>query len=221
MNTRTTDHMELIVANFYKTHKLEDAVKLYVLNDAVLEKLAAGHRLYMQTLTEAEKNVPEDLADVVTEAAEKLVLERTAYDEKITEIFKIKFCEVFSSAIMYLDIRDMLFDLLYRGDDENLMVLFESAMDDVLSDMANHIDNVISLLMQGMPLELAETIAEQAGDATVCPIEVVIGSEDDDFNEEEICKKDYCNGECGGKCVCEGKDTCEHVGCCHANDPRD
>ena len=29
MNTRTTDHMELIVANFYKTHKLEDAVKLY------------------------------------------------------------------------------------------------------------------------------------------------------------------------------------------------
>jgi hypothetical protein len=75
--------------------------------------------------------------------------------------------------------------------------------------------------MQGMPLELAETIAEQAGDATVCPIEVVIGSEDDDFDEEEICEKDYCNGECGGQCVCEGKDTCEHDGCCHAKDPRD
>ena len=65
MNTRTTDHMELIVANFYKTHKLDDAVTLYVLSEVVLEKLAAGHKHYMQTLTEAEKNVPEDLADVV------------------------------------------------------------------------------------------------------------------------------------------------------------
>ncbi|MBR3882510.1 MAG: hypothetical protein IKJ36_04505 [Clostridia bacterium] len=231
MIQRTTDHYEKVVANFYKTHNLDDAVLLYITNDAVLAKIAEGHKRYMSVLTEAEKSAPEGVEELATQVAEKLSMEREAYDEKITEVFKGKFCEVFSSAIIYIDIRDQLVELLYNADSENLMALLESAMDDVLESMTNRFGNLVSLLLQGMPMEMAEEIADDAGDAIVCPIEVSIHMDDDDDECEDCdgcccegeCDPDWedCNGECGGKCPCKGKDTCEEDGCCHGEDPRD
>ena len=66
-----------------------------------------------------------------------------------------------------------------------------------------------------MPQELAEKIAEDAGDAVIAPIGISFGIDDDD--EEDDCGCDCeseCNGECGGRCSCEGKDECDDGHCC-------
>lgn len=232
MNKRTTDQFEGVVANFFKTHQLEDAVVLFMNADCVMAKLAEGHKRYQEVLTEAEKTAPEGVEEIAKQVIEKLTLERDAYDQKITEVLKEKICDIFNSAMIYLDIRDQLVNLLVNAEDENLIVLLESAMDDTMEGMTCRFGNLVSLLIQGMPMEIAEKIADEAGDAIVCPIGVTIHMGDDEDDEEcEGCEGccdgecdpdgDHCNGECGCKCSCEGKDDCETEGCCHNEDPRD
>ena len=156
--------------------------------------------------------IPEEFIEKVMP---KYELTREAYEQDAFETFKEKFCEVFMAASLYISIEDKLAELLKRHDDANLIMLVESAMEDISEFMTVRFSNVVSLLMEGMPQELAEKIAEDAGDAVIAPIGISFGIDDDD--EEDDCGCDCeseCNGECGGRCSCEGKDECDDGHCC-------
>lgn len=212
---KTTDHIEKATINFFEKLRLNELAADYFASKFVQSKLDEGHKAYMLIWDAAKEDAPEGAEEFIEKVMPKYELTREAYEQDAFETFKEKFCEVFMAASLYISIEDKLTELLKRHDDANLIMLVESAMEDISEFMTVRFSNVVSLLMEGMPQELAEKIAEDAGDAVIAPIGISFGIDDDD--EEDDCGCDCeseCNGECGGRCSCEGKDECDDGHCC-------
>lgn len=216
---KTTDHIEKATINFFETHGLNDLAAEYFASKFVQSKLDEGYNAYAHIWEMAKEEAPEGAEEFIEKVMPKFELTREAYEQEVFETFKDKFCEVFLAASLYIAIADKMAELFKNHEDENLILLVESAMDDISEYMTVRFSNTVSLMMEGMPQELAEKIAEDAGNAIIAPIGISFGLDfdDDDDDDDECCGEECeCNGECGGRCQCEGKDECEENGhCCH------
>lgn len=212
---KTTDHIERATTNFFERHSLNELVAEYFASKFVQSKIDEGYNAYMHIWEAAKEEAPEGAENFVETVMPKYELTREAYEQDAFETFKEKFCEVFMAVSLYISIEDKLAELLKRHDDANLIMLVESAMEDISEFMTVRFSNVVSLLMEGMPQELAEKLADEAGDAIIAPIGISFGLADEDEDDDCCCDDECeCNGECGGRCNCEGKEECEDGHCC-------
>lgn len=218
MNIRTTDHLKNASKKFFEVHGLEQTVSEYFCGATVKQQLAEGYERYKNLLEEAKKSAPEEVADLAEEVATKLTMTEAAYEQDVYETFKEKIADIFLPAAAYISIKEPLEELFKNQEDENLMHLLMSAVDEITEYITNRFCNIVVLVVEGIPLEVAEEIADKAGDAEVVPISIRIHKESDDEDgengDEEGEHHCCCNGECGGRCNCEGKDKCEEDGHC-------
>lgn len=219
MNIRTTDHLKNASKKFFEDHGLEQAVSEYFGGSKVKQSLSEGYQRYKGLLEEAKKSAPEDVAKLAEEVAAKLTMTEAAYEQDAYETFKEKITDIFLPAAAYISIDDKLKELFKNQEDENLMHLVVSAIDEITEYITNRFCNIIVLVVEGIPLEIAEEIADDAGDAEVVPISIRIHKDSDDEEDGENGDEEgghhcCCNGECGGHCNCEGKCDCEEDGHC-------
>ena len=210
MDKRTPDHVKCASKKFFEDQSLSTAVEKLFESDWVQEKMAEGYMNYQQALEEVKEYAP-DGADFLDKVMEKYSMPKETYDQETFETFKCMLAAIMSPAAVFIPLNELVVILLQSQDDVNLQMLLDSAMDDIFEYMIPRAMNLVTLLSDGVPMEIAERIADQVGDAEIIPVEVEISYENDD---EEDGKKPACNGECGGHCDCEGKEACEENGHC-------
>lgn len=219
MKKRTTDHVGNATNEFFEKHDLNGAAVAYFAAPFIQGKIDEGHTRYNSVLDAAEEDIPEGAEEFLGEILEKYALTREAYEQKVFKTFKEKFRETFVLAAIYVPMSALMVDLLNTPEDENQLELLLSAMDDILESMTRRIDIVVKLRLEtGMPLEMAEEIADEIGDhdGILGMIEIVPAGDEED---EDDCGGDCgCCGECGGHCDCEGKDACKETGHCQCDD---
>lgn len=229
---RTTDLAKCATQKFFEDQGLNPAVSEYFNGACVQQKVAEGYENYQNLLSEARNSAPEEVEHIAEKVASKLSISKEAFNQKTFDCFKEKFCEVMLPAAAYIPIKGLLEKLLKDQEDENLLMLVMSAIDDIVENVANRFANIAGLLIEGFPMELAESIADDAGDAKVIPVGIEIrccGDDDDsEYDDGENDEDEYdndgaaheyhhphhCGGECGGRCDCEEKERCEKEGCC-------
>ncbi len=220
MDIRTTDHVRNATQKFFEDQGLEQAVAEYFDGATVKKMISQGYAGYKQLLEKAKTTAPEGVKEHAGKVAEKLNMTEAAYEQDVYETFKEKVADIFHPASVYIPIKEQLTQLFKNQDDENLLHLLISAMEDISEYISNRFANIVVLLAEGIPMEIAEEIADEAGDAEVVPIGIKIQRVCDEGNESEEDESDEdephccCNGECGGHCNCEGKDECEDDGHC-------
>ena len=217
MDNRTTDYLKFACQKFFEDQDLEQAAADYFGGATVKQKLAEGYTRYLSLLEEAQISAPEKVKKIAEEVAKKLTMTESAYEQDVYETFKEKIADIFFPASVYIPITWQLEELFRNQDDENVMQLMLCSMDEITEYIINRFCNIVVLIHEGIPLEVAEKIADEAGDDEVVPIGIRIQRVSDDENGEEGDEEANgfrCNGECGGRCNCEGKDNCENDGCC-------
>lgn len=205
----TTDHVKNATKKFFEEQELTPSAERYCAGSRVQKVLAEGYNNYQYVLAEAKRTAPEELKTVAEEVAEKLSMTQAEYNQVIVEVFKCKLAEIMIPAAAYIPVKDRLEELLGNQEDENLILLVMSSMEDILESMTNRFANIVTILIEGVPMEIAEKIAEEVGDAQVIPVEVKV-------NQHGASKKpkDGCCGECGGHCDCKRKEGCKKTGHC-------
>ena len=217
MNIRTTDHLKNATKNFFEDREVEQAVEQYFAGAVVKQKVSEGYSRYQQLLEEAQRSAPEEVKEVAEDVAKKLIMPEATYEQEVYETFREKIADIFLPARVYIPIKEQLIELFKNQDDENVIQLVLSAADEITEYITNRFCNILVLIVEGIPMEIAEQIADDAGDAEVVPIGIRIQrvSDDEDGEEsDEEAEGFCCNGECGGRCNCEGKDKCEEDGHC-------
>lgn len=221
MEKRTTDHVGNATTKFFEEHKLNEAAVAYFAAPFIQGKIDEGHKRYHSVLDAAEEDIPEGAEEFLGEVLEKHTITREAYEQDVFETFKEKFKETFALAAVYVPIAPLLVDLLNNPEDENQLELLLSAMDDILESMTHRIEIIVRLRLEtGMPLELAEKIADDIGDGEYILGRVEIVPADDEEEDDDGCGGDgcACSGECGGHCDCEGSVKCKETGHCQCED---
>ena len=225
MDKRTTDHLKNATQKFFEDQELEQAIANYFGGAVVKQKVKEGYLRYQQLLEEAQKSAPDDMKEVAEEVTKKLIITEAAYDQEVYESLKEKITEIFLFTKIYIPIKEQLIELFNNQDDENVMQLVLSATDEITEYIINRLCNILVLVVEGIPMEIAEKIADDAGEAEVVPIAIRIqkvsddeDGEVDDGNDGEGCT---CNGECGGRCNCKGKEKCEEDGHCQCGNSSD
>lgn len=222
MEKRTTDQLRYATDKFFNDQGLVNTLEFFFGGEATKKKISEGYQTYSATLEEcrvkAEEDYDVDPADISV-ATQKLMMSKEIFEQEIFETFKEKFCEIMLPAAAFIPIKVQLMDLLENQTDENLLYLVESAAEDITDYMTNRLENIARILHEGLPLELAEEIANQAGDTEVIPVGVKVcirefEEDDDDENGDEGDEYHECNGECGGRCDCKEKQCCESEGHC-------
>lgn len=213
MNIRTTDHVRNATKKFFEDMGLEQETADYFGGATVKQKLSEGYSRYQQLMEEAKNTAPEEVKELALEVAEKLTMTEEAYEQDAFETFKEKIADIFHPAAIYISIKDQMIQLFQDQENENLLHLVMSAMDEITEYITNRFCNIITLIVEGIPMELAEEIADEAGDAKVIPIGIKIhrDSDDEEGEGEDRC---CCSGECGGHCDCEGSGKCKEDGHC-------
>lgn len=220
MDIRTTDHVRNATKMFFENQGLDQAAADYFSGHKVKPLLAEGYARYQKILEEAKSTAPEGVEELAAQVAEKLMMTEAAYEQDVFETFKEKIEDIFHPATVYISIKDQMVQLFQNQDDENLLNLVMSAMDEITDYITNRFCNIVRLLIEGIPMEIAEEIADEAGDAEVIPIGIRIervsdeecGDEDGEGDEHQCC------GECGGHCNCKGSEKCKETGHCQCDD---
>ncbi len=210
MNKRTPDHEKCASKKFFEDPGLSAAVSNFFEGNWVQEKMAEGYLNYQESLEEVKAYAP-DGADFLDKVMEKYSMPKETYDQEIFETFKCMLAAIMTPAAVFISINELVVNLLHNQDDVNLQMLLDSAMDDLYEYMIPRAMNLVTLLSDGVPLEVAEEIVNQVGDAEIIPVEVEVSYESDD---EDAATTNECCGECGGHCDCEGKDACHENGHC-------
>lgn len=220
MNKRTTDHVGNATNEFFEKNDLNGAAVAYFAAPFIQAKIDEGHKRYNSVLDAAEEDIPEGAEEFLGEVLEKHTYTREAYEQEVFETFKEKFRETFVLAAIYVPMSQLMKDLLNNPEDENQLQLLLSAMDDIAESMTHRIDIIVRLRLEtGMPLEMAEEIADDIGDGEFILGKVEIVPVDDDENDPEECGvKCKCSGECGGHCDCEENGKCKETGHCQCED---
>lgn len=221
MNKRTTDHVGNATNEFFEKHDLNGAAVAYFAAPFIQDKIDEGHKRYHSVLDEAEEDIPEGAEEFLAEVLGKHTFTREAYEQEVFETFKEKFRETFILASIYVPMSQLMKDLLNNPEDENQLELLLSAMDDIKDSMKHRIDIIVHLhLEKGMPLEMAEEIADEIGDNDVIfgEVEIVPVGDDDNDAEPEEGESECCSGECGGHCDCGGSGKCKETGHCQCED---
>lgn len=221
MNKRTTDQVGSETREFFEKHDLNGAAVAYFAAPFIQAKINEGHKRYNSVLDVAEEEIPEGAEEFLGEILDKQTLTREAYEQKVFVTFKEKFRETFILAAIYVPMSQLMKDLLNNPEDENQLELLLSAMDDIMESMTHRIELIVRLCMEtGMPLEMAEKIADDIGDGEFIlgKVEIVPVDDDDDEDPEEDDGKSCCSGDCGGHCDCEGNGKCKETGRCHCED---
>lgn len=217
MKLRTTDpHVEKATNKFFEDLALEQSALEYFNSANVKEKISEGYSKYKQLLEEAVKSAPEGVEDLAKEVVEKLTITEVTYGENVFQIFKENVTDIFQAAAIYIDIKSQIDALLKSYESEDLLLLVMNSMDEFLEEIAARFSNLLILCLEGIPMEDAEKIVDETGDAEIIPVKVSIGcfdEEDDDDDDEPEGGEHHCccGGECGGNCKC-GED--EHEGHC-------
>ena len=217
MDIRTTDHVKNATKMFFETQGLNQAVADYFGGQTVKQMLSEGYARYNSILEEAKSTAPEGVEELAAEVAQKLTMTEEAYEQDVFETFKEKIEDIFHPVTVYISIKDQLVQLFANQDDENLKHLVMSAMDEITEYITNRFCNIVRLLIEGIPMETAEEIADEAGDAEIIPIGIKIERVcDEETDDEDGNGEHQCCGECGGHCDCGGK--CEETGHCQCED---
>lgn len=220
MDIRTTDHVRNATKKFFEDQGLEQAAAEYFGGAPVKQKLTEGYSRYQQLLEAAKKGAPEEVKELANTVAEKSTMTAEAYEQDAYETFKEKIADIFHPATVYISIKEQLIQLFQDQENENLMQLVLSAMDEITEYITNRFCNIITLVTEGIPLEIAEEIADEAGDAEVIPIGIriqrVCDEEADDEDGEG--EEHGCCGECGGHCNCDGSGKCKEDGHCQCGE---
>ena len=217
MDNRTTDHLKNASKRFFEDHDLEQAAAEYFGGTTVKQKLSEGYARYQSLLEEAQRSAPDKVKKIAEDVAKKLSMTEGAYEQDVYETFKEKIADIFLPASVYISIKQQIKERFQDQEDENFLQLVLCSMDEITEYITNRFCNIVVLIHEGIPLEVAEEIADEAGDAEVVPIGIRIQkvSDDEDGEEDdETAEGCACNGECGGKCNCPGKDKCEEDGHC-------
>lgn len=222
MKLRTTDpHVEQATQKFFEDLALEQPVLEYFYGAPVKEKVSEGYRRYKEFLAKSAEVAPEGAAEIGKTVAEKLTIAEDVYENYILEAFKEKIEDIFHSASLYVVIKPLLIELFAKAESKELENLLLSAMDEFLEENVTRFQNLVKLLVAGIPMEAAEEIAEDAGDTQIVlvkgRIECVDDDDDDDFDDGEEPEDGEhhccCGGDCGGECKCGD----EHEGHCQCD----
>ena len=211
MNRRTPDHVKCASQKFFEDQSLSDAVLKYFEGSCVQEKLAEGYLKYQHAIEEAKEYAPEG-AEFLEKVMEKYSMTKQTYDQETFKTFKGMLAAIMSPAAVFIPINELVVILLQDQEDANLMMLVESAMEDIFEYMIPRMNNLITLLSDGIPIEKAQEIAEAVGEAEIIPVQIEICYENND--EDEDSHNHECCGECGGRCDCEEKEECDKTGHC-------
>lgn len=187
MDNRTTDPVKIAIELFFEDQGLDQAVTDFFESQSVKQLLLKGFAAYQNILDEAKTTAPEGLEELAAKVAEKLSMTEEDYVKDVLEKFKEKLENIFHPVTIYISIKEQLIQLLSNQDNENLKELVMSAMDENTEGVANKFCNIIRLLVEGVPMEIAEEIADEVGDAEVIPIKVetkIVHDDDDDDGEE-------------------------------------
>ena len=197
MKLRTTDpHVEQATNKFFEDLGLEQSALKYFDCATVKKKLSEGYSLYKKLLEEALKSANKDAEDMAKEVTEKLTITEEEYIKNAYETFKEKIADIFHAASSYIDIKPQLIALFQKEDSEDLLLLVITSMNDFIEVIANRFKNLIVLLIEGVPMEVAEQIVEEAEDAEIIPIGVHIGCVDEEDEDENSEKKDEKEHHC-------------------------
>ena len=210
MNKRTPDHEKCASKKFFEDPKLLAAVNEFFEGTWVKERIAEGYLNYQESLEEIKGYAPEDV-DCLDKVMEKYSMPKETYYQETFETFKCMLASIMSPAAVVIPLNELVVNLLKKQDDVNLMILLDSALDDIFDYMIPRAMNVVTLISDGLPLEVAEEIANQVGEAEIIPVEIEVSYEND---EEDASNETECCGECGGHCDCEGKNACHESGHC-------
>lgn len=210
MNKRTPDHVKCASKKFFEDQSLSSAVEKLFESNWVQEKMAEGYLHYQAALEEVNEYAPEG-ADFLAEVMEKYSMPKESYYQETFETFKCMLAAIMSPAAVFIPLNELVVNLLQNEDDVNLQMLLDSAMDDIFEYMIPRAVNLVTLLSDGIPIDVAEKIANEVGDAEIIPVEFEVSYETDD---EDASNEHECCGECGGHCDCEGKDACKENGHC-------
>lgn len=215
MTERTTDLVGNATNEFFELHDLNDAAVAYFAAPFIQAKIDEGHMRYNKMLDANKEDVPEGAEALVGEILEMHTITREGYEQVVFELFKGKFRETFILAAIYVPMSQLMKNLLNTTEDENQLALLESAMEDIHDYMEHHIEIILGLCLEaGMPIEMAEEIADEIGDDNVV-LEMIevnpLWDDDEDEDEEECNENGSCNGECGGRCNCEAAVGCQEA----------
>ena len=210
MDKRTPDHVRCASKKFFEDPNLSAAVEKFFKGSWVQEKLAEGYLNYHESLEEIKEYVCEG-AEFLPKVMEKFSMTKENYDQETFETFKGMLAEIMSPAAVFIPLNELVVILLQSEDDVNLQILLDSAMDDIYEYMIPRATNMVTLLADGLPMEVAEKISEEVGEAEIIPVELEISYETDDEHDSD---KHECCGECGGRCDCEEKEECNKTGHC-------
>lgn len=208
---KTTKRREA-TKKFFKEQGLEQALAGYFAGAMVKEKVMDGYWRIQELLEQAKESAPEEMAEVAAEIAGKLDMTEAFFEQEVIDGVREKIGDIMMPAAVFIPVKEALLELLNKQEDEHLLLLVMSAMDDIIEDTANRFANIAVLITNGIPMEEAEEIADQAGNATVVPIGVQIHccelDDEDDGNDENDCDHEgcTCGGECGGHCTCNEED---------------
>ena len=226
MNKRTTDHVGNATTKFFEEHNLNGAAVAYFAAPFIQGKINEGHERYHSVLDAAEEDIPEGAEEFLDKVHAKHTFTREAYEQEVFETFKEKFRETFILASIYVPMSQPMNDLLNKPEDENLLELQLSAMDDIMESMTHRVEIIVNLHLEtGMPLEMAEEIADEIADeigdsgVIIGKVEIVPKWDDDEEDDPEECGvKCKCSGECGGHCDCKENGKCKETGHCQCED---
>ncbi len=216
MRLRTTDpHVEQATQKFFEDLSLEQPVLEYFCNAAIKEHVQEGYRRYMNFLKGATEASPEGTEEIAKTVEEKLTVAEGDYEGYIIEAFKEKIEDIFHSASMYVYIKPLLIELFQKAESKELETLLLSSMNEFLEENVTRFQNLVLLLIEDVPMEVAEEIVEEVGDTEIVLVKGSYGCFDDDDDEpdgedgeEHHC---CCGGDCGGECKCGNS---EHEGHC-------
>ncbi len=227
MMAKTTKRREA-TKKFFEEQGLEPALAGYFTGAMVKEKVMDGYWKFQELLEQAKESAPEEMAEVAAEIAGKLDMTEAFFQQEVIDGVREKIGDIMMPAAVFIPVKEALLELLNKQEDEHLLLLVMSAMDDIIEDTANRFANIAILIANGIPMEDAEEIADEAGNATVIPVGVQIHrcelDDDGDENTENDCEHDGCT--CGEHCTCNEEDGgctghCKREGGCKCGNNAD
>lgn len=205
---KTKRHVENATTRFFAENGLEQALADFFNGATIKQLLSDGYQSYQNILSEAKKTAPDEIKEIAVEVADMFEKTKEDFEKDVFEDFKDRFGEILLPAAAFIPVKEQVLEVLRNHEDENLQLLVMTAMSDMIEMMTSRYANIVRLRMEGFPIEVAEHLADMAGNSKVIPIGVEIHHIDDDDEHDHCC----CNGECGGHCQCDGK--CEEDGHC-------
>lgn len=215
------EHVKNATTRFFAENGLEQVLADFFNGATIKQLLTEGYQSYQNILSEAKKTAPDEIKEIAVEVAEMFEKTQEDFEKELFEDFKKRFGEILLPAAAFIPVKEQVLEVLQNHEDENLQLLVMTAMSDMIEMMTSRYANIVRLRMEGLPIEVAEHVADMAGNSEVISIGVEIHHIDDDDEEEDDDEHDHCccNGECGGRCQCDGKceenGHCKHEGGCN------